>query len=97
VSGDDELAIQVRRDYRNASLDPKTRALMDFAVQVTREPGTVTRRTIDDLREHGWTDEEILAATEVIGFFNYYARMADALGVEAEDFMERDPTVWPTE
>ncbi len=97
MTGDDELATQVRRDYRNAALDPKTRALMDFAVQVTREPGTVTRRAIDDLRGHGWTDEEILTATEVIGFFNYYARMADALGVEPEDFMERDPTVWPTD
>jgi uncharacterized protein YciW len=69
---------------------------MDFAVQVTNEPDTVTRRTIDELRGHGWTDGEILTATEVIGFFNYYARMADALGVDPEDFMERDPTVWPT-
>ena len=97
MTGDDELAEQVRRDYRGGSLDSKTRALMDFAVQVTREPGTVTRGRIDQLREAGWTDAEILTATEVIGFFNYYARMADALGVEPEDFMERDPTVWPTD
>lgn len=95
MTGDDELAEQVRRDYREAPLESKTRALMDFAVRVTREPSTVTRNTIDGLRERGWTDEEILTATEVIGFFNYYARMADALGVEPEDFMERDPTVWP--
>ena len=96
MTGDDELAAQVRRDYRGASLDSKTRGLMDFAVQVTREPGTVTRGRIDELREAGWTDPEILTATEVIGFFNYYARMADALGVEPEEFMERDSTVWPT-
>ena len=95
MTGDDELATQIRRDYRSAPLDSKTRALMDYAVQVTREPGSMTRSTVDGLREHGWTDEEILTATEVIGFFNYYARMADALGVDAEEFMERDPKVWP--
>ncbi len=90
-----ELARQVKRDYRDAPLDAKTRALMDYAIQVTREPETLTGETIDGLRAHGWTDAQILTATEVIGFFNYYARMADALGVEPEDFMARDPEVWP--
>ena len=73
----------------------KTKVLLDFAVQVTRAPDTLTQGSIDELRDHGWSDEEILTATEIIGFFNYYARMADALGVDPEDFMERDPTIWP--
>jgi uncharacterized protein YciW len=51
----------------------------------------VTRETIDGLREHGWTDSEILTATQITGFFNYYTRMVDALGVEPEDFMVPDP------
>lgn len=89
MTGDEELADTVMHDYREADLEPKVRALMDFAVQLTREPSTVTRRTIEALRDHGWSDPEILTATEVIGFFNYYARMADALGVEPEDFMTR--------
>ena len=97
MSDDEELATQIRRDYRDASLDSKTMALLDFAVQVTREPHALTRGNIEQLRDHGWSDEEILTATEIIGFFNYYARMADALGVDPEDFMERDPTVWPVD
>lgn len=82
-------------DYRTAELDPPTRALMDYAALLTRTPGEVTDGTIEELREHGWDDAEILTATEIIGFFNYYARMAEALGVEPEDFMTRDPGVWP--
>jgi uncharacterized protein YciW len=35
----------------------------------------------------GWTDEEILTATHIVGFFNYYVRLADPLGVEPEEFM----------
>ena len=79
----------MKRDYRQAALDPKTRALMDFAVQVTHEPLSVTAESINALRAAGWTDEEILTATHIIGFFNYYARLADALGVEPEDFMKK--------
>ena len=87
MTGDDALADQVMEDYRQAELDPRTRALMDYAVKVTREPRAGSERDIRTLREAGWTDEEILTATHVIGFFNYYVRMAEALGVEPEDFM----------
>ena len=58
-------------------------------MQLTRHPEDVGRDQITALREAGWSDEDILTATHVIGFFNYYARMADALGVEPEDFMPR--------
>jgi len=92
VTGDDELADRVKDDYRSAKLDDKTRALMDYAVLVTRGPKQVSRETIDGLRAAGWTDEEILRATQIVGFFNYYTRMVDALGVEPEDSMGVAPT-----
>lgn len=84
MSGDDVLADRVKDDYTTANLDEKTRALMDFAVRMTRDPHGVKRQGIDALREKGWTDEEILTATHIIGFFNYYTRMVEALGVEPE-------------
>jgi uncharacterized protein YciW len=64
-------------------------------VAITRDPTATARRHIDELREAGWTDAQILTATEVVGFFNYYVRMVEALGVEPEPEMERDPEVWP--
>ena len=63
---------------------------MDFAVQVTSDQHSVTRKTVAGLREVGWTDEEILTAVHIIGYFNYYTRLADALGVEPEDFMKKE-------
>jgi hypothetical protein len=38
------------------------------------------------LREHGLGDDAIHDAVQVIGYFNYISRIADALGVEAETF-----------
>ena len=89
------MARAVRIDYRTAGLDQKTRRLLDFAVAITRDPASTGAREIEELRAAGWTDAQILTATEVIGFFNYYVRLVKALGVEPEPEMRRDPDVWP--
>jgi alkylhydroperoxidase family enzyme len=41
----------------------------------------------DKLREIGFDDRTIHDATQVISYFNYINRIADALGVEPEDFI----------
>ena len=60
------------------------RALCDFAVQLTREPASVGREDVDALRAHGWSDEAIHDAIQVIAYFNYVNRVADAVGIEDE-------------
>ncbi len=47
------------------------------------------RASIDALRAAGWSDEQIHDAVQVIALFNYYTRLAEALGIEPEDSMER--------
>lgn len=71
-------------DYRQAVWEPKLRLLLDYAVELTRHPNGRGAAAIAELRASGWSDEAILEATEVIGFFNYYNRLVDALGVEPE-------------
>jgi alkylhydroperoxidase family enzyme len=39
------------------------------------------------LRSHGFDDRAIHDATQVIAYFNYINRVADALGVEPEAFV----------
>ncbi len=68
---------------------------MDYAVKLTRSPTAMESEDVEALQALGWSDPEILTATEVIGFFNYYVRMVEALGVEPEPEMTRDPDVWP--
>ncbi len=42
---------------------------------------------IEALRAAGLDDAAIHDATQIIGFFNYINRVADALGVEPEGFV----------
>ena len=44
---------------------------------------------LEPLRGAGLTDVEILDAVQVIAYFNYINRVADALGVDPESDMPR--------
>lgn len=58
-------------------------------MKVTRAPASVRRRDIESLRKRGFTDRDILDAVQVISYFNYINRVADALGIEPETEMGR--------
>ncbi len=47
----------------------------------------MTREDCDALRASGLADADILDAVEVISYFNYINRVADALGVDHEPEM----------
>jgi uncharacterized peroxidase-related enzyme len=79
-----------QRDYRAAELEPRVRALCDFAVKLTREPAAMSAADAAALRAHGWDDPAIHDAIQVIAYFNYVNRVADAVGIE-------DEPDWPAE
>jgi alkylhydroperoxidase family enzyme len=56
---------------------------------VTRTPAAVRRRHIETLRKYGLTDRDVLDAVQVISYFNYINRVADALGIEPEPEMRQ--------
>jgi uncharacterized peroxidase-related enzyme len=60
------------------------RALCDFAVHLTHAPASIAQSDVDALRAHGWSDEAIHDAIQVISYFNYVNRVADAVGIEDE-------------
>lgn len=83
-----DLAERFAADWRTAGLDAPTLALLEFAHTLTVDPASVSRVHVDDLRSHGFTEEGITRAVEVIAFFNYINRVAEALGVPLEDWID---------
>ena len=79
-----ELADHAAHDYRAADLTPAVRALCDFAVKLTLVSASIEQADVDGLRAHGWSDEAIHDAIQVVGYFNYVNRVADAVGIEDE-------------
>ena len=71
-------------DYRSAKLEPRKRALCDFAAKLTRAPATISAGDVEALRGHGLDDDAISDAIQVVGYFNYVNRVADGVGIEDE-------------
>lgn len=73
----DRLAV----NYRHVELDPRDRALLDFAVKLTKTPEVCGQSDLELLREVGFSDEDILHIVEVTAIFNYNVRLATATGL----------------
>ena len=73
------------KDYTQAPLDPRMRALLDHAVKLTRTPRAVTEEDVRGLKELGFTDREVFDATQVTAYFNYTNRVMMGLGAEPRD------------
>jgi len=89
-----ETAEKLIYDYRKAELSSEDRALCDFAVKLTKSPGAMSEQDAHSLRSHGWDDDKITIAAQVIGYFNYINRVADGLGVDHEDWMDIPEAKW---
>ena len=70
-------------------MNPVDQALCAFAEKLTRDPAAMGEADVAGLRAAGLDDVAIHDAAQIIGFFNYINRVADALGVEPEAFVRR--------
>jgi uncharacterized peroxidase-related enzyme len=84
----DAFVHAVVRDWRGAGLEERDYALCEFAAKLTHDQHAITPADLDILRQHGCDDAAIHDATQVVAYFNYISRIADALGVEKEDFIQ---------
>jgi AhpD family alkylhydroperoxidase len=79
--GDADLVDGVIRDAATSKLDAKHKRLFAFLDSVNSDCASVTPAHTADLREAGWTDEELYFAISVCALFNFYNRWIDASGV----------------
>lgn len=87
---DNDKVLQIQEDYTQVEFDSKTRQLLDFAVKLTLNSKEMDKADVDALHTSGFSDEDILDAVHLIGYFNYSNRVMDALGIEPEQDMRYD-------
>ncbi|MDA2928521.1 peroxidase-related enzyme [Acidobacteria bacterium AH-259-O06] len=84
MTQDEALLEAVKSNYRKAPISTAERAILDFAVKLTNRPNQMARTDLQPLTEQGFDDTAILEIVQIVGFFNYINRVADALGVDPE-------------
>ena len=80
LTGDPVLSERMVQDYRRAGLDARLRAIMDYAVKITRSSVECSEADIEELRGHGLTDEDIYDVIQTAAIYNFNNRVANASG-----------------
>ena len=80
LTGDPVLSERIVQDYRRAGLDEKTRAMLDYAVKITRTPVDCDEADIEKLQESGFSLDDVYDIITTASVYNYNNRVAEAAG-----------------
>ncbi len=79
ISGDPKLGELMAMNYRAANLEPRHRAMLDFAHKLTVSPEAIIEEDRQGLRDAGFSERDIWDIASVAALFNMTNRMATAV------------------
>lgn len=79
------VADQVAVNYRKADLTSAQKAMLDFALKVTKESRSISEEDFDTLHAEGFSDEDIWDIAGIAAFFGMSNRMANVLSMRPND------------
>lgn len=79
------IADQIAINYRKADITPRQRAMLDFAMLVSRAAETVEESHREALRAHGFSDDDIWDIGAISAFFAMSNRLANAIALRPND------------
>lgn len=82
-----ELGRKIVRDFENAPVPERDKAVFRFAVKVTKEPFAIRETDIQELKRHGWDDAAVLEICLVASHANFLNRLAAAMGLVPDDVL----------
>ena len=83
-------------EYTQAPLSSTDRRILDFAVQVTQEPSALTEDDVDQIRDAGLDEPQILSVVLIACLSNFMERLANSLGVDLDPRHRRALDDWLT-
>jgi uncharacterized peroxidase-related enzyme len=79
------IADQVAVNYLKADLTPRQKAMLDFAMKVALDSGRIGEPDYENLRGHGFSDEDAWDIAAIAAFFALSNRMANATAMRPND------------
>jgi len=78
----EEQIEQILQGVDAMEADEKTKELLRFCIKASgKENYKITKEEIDELRRLGWSDEELLEAVAITGYFNYINTLSNTFGL----------------
>ena len=85
LSGNPILGEQLVMNYKTAELEPRQRAMLDFAALLTTASSSIEESDRQNLRDYGYSDRDIWDITGVAAFFNMTNRVASGTAMVPND------------
>jgi uncharacterized peroxidase-related enzyme len=79
------IADQIAVNYRKADIAPRQRAMLDFAMKVSLEAGTISEQDFAALASHGFSDDDAWDIAAISAFFALSNRMANVTAMRPND------------
>jgi uncharacterized peroxidase-related enzyme len=80
-----EIADQIAINYRKADITPRQRAMLDFAMKVSRAAEEISEQDLTDISRHGFSDDDIWDIAAISAFFALSNRLANVTGMRPND------------
>jgi uncharacterized peroxidase-related enzyme len=80
-----QIADQIAVNYRKADITPRQRAMLDFAMKVSREAHLVSETDFTDLAAQGFSQDDIWDIAAISAFFALSNRMANVTAMRPND------------
>ncbi|WP_377842002.1 peroxidase-related enzyme [Bosea sp. UC22_33] len=79
------IADQVAVNYRKADITPRQKAMLDFAMKVSARAYEVGDDDVADLRQHGFSEDDIWDIAAIAAFFGMSNRLANVTSMRPND------------
>jgi uncharacterized peroxidase-related enzyme len=80
-----QIADQIAINYRKADITPRQRAMLDFAMKVSRAAEEISEQDLADISRHGFSDDDIWDIAAISAFFALSNRIANVTGMRPND------------
>ena len=80
-----QLADQIATNYRKADITPRQKAMLDFALKVSKSSHEINNADIEDMRELGFSNDDIWDIGSISALFALSNRMANLTSMRPND------------
>ncbi len=79
------IADQVAINHRKADLEPRQKAMLDFAVKVAERSHAIDEKDYEELKSHGFSDDDAWDIAAIAAMFAMSNRLANAFSIRPND------------
>jgi uncharacterized peroxidase-related enzyme len=79
------IADQIAVNYRKADITPRQRAMLDFAMKVSRNAEAISEADFGEISSYGFSDDDIWDIAAIAAFFALSNRIANVTAMRPND------------